>query len=214
MGDKVDEKTRKHHHMINEPTLEASLAAHGLRPTNIDVVILTHLHFDHCGGNTRLENGKAVPTFPRARYVIQKGEWDYAMAPDRRSRASYQAVNFAPLAEAGLLDLVEGEVEILPGIRCLPTPGHTLHHQSVTIESSEGTVIYFGDLVPTTAHLDLPYIMAYDVEPLVTLREKERILKKVVEEGWIGAFEHDRSVTLARITRRDRGFHVEPVAVE
>ena len=156
--------------------LEDGLRSLGHRPEEVAVVIDTHLHFDHAGGNTfRDADGTIVPTFPRARYVVQRGEYEWAMQTNERTAASYFAPNFEPVKQAGLFDLVDGEREIVPGIRVVPTPGHTPHHQGVLLESRGEIAFYLGDLVPTAAHLPLAWIMGYDVEPLVTLETKRQI---------------------------------------
>lgn len=192
--------------------LETSLAGIGVGPEDVDVVVSTHLHFDHCGGNTRLDaEGVPRPTFPRARYVIRRGEWEIAHSDNRRIRASYLFHNFEPLAEAGVLELIDHDLEIVPGVRLVRTPGHTAHHQAVLIDAGSDTLFYPADLVPTSAHVRLPWIMAYDLEPLTTLAEKERWLTRAGSEGWRIIFEHDRRVVAARArpTRSGAGCELE-----
>jgi glyoxylase-like metal-dependent hydrolase (beta-lactamase superfamily II) len=172
--------------------LEDGIRAVGHRPEDVALVINTHLHFDHGGGNTyRDADGTIRPALPNARYVVQAGEYHYATHTNERTGASYFPHNFVPVYEAGRFDFVEGEREIVPGIRVLPTPGHVPYHQSVLLESRGEGALYLADLVPTSAHLPLPWIMGYDVEPLVTLETKRRILKRAMEEGWLVIFEHD-----------------------
>jgi glyoxylase-like metal-dependent hydrolase (beta-lactamase superfamily II) len=172
--------------------LEDGIRAAGHRPEDISLVINTHLHFDHGGGNTYRDAGGAVRlSLPNARYVVQAGEYHFATHTNERTAASYFPHNFVPVYEAGRYDLVEGEREIVPGIHVVPTPGHVPFHQGVLIQSRGETAFYLGDLVPTSAHLPLPWIMGYDVEPLVTLETKRRILKRAMEEGWLVIFEHD-----------------------
>lgn len=172
--------------------LEDGIRAAGLRTEDVSLVINTHLHFDHAGGNTyRDATGAIRPSLPNARYVVQRGEHQFATHTNERTAASYFLDNFEPLREAGRLDFVEGEREIVSGITVLPTPGHVPFHQSIVLRSRGETAIYLGDLVPTTAHLPLPWIMGYDVDPLVTLETKRRVLKRVVDEGWLAIFEHD-----------------------
>ena len=191
--------------------LEAGIRAAGFRPEDVAIVINSHLHFDHAGGNTyRDADGTVRLTFPNARYVVQAGEYHYATHVNERTAASYFPHNFVPVSEAGRFDLVEGEREIVPGIRVLPTPGHTPHHQSVLIDGGGECAIYFGDLVPTAAHLPLPWIMGYDVEPLVTLETKRRILRRAAEEEWIGIFEHDAAVAWGRIAHDGKAYGVAP----
>jgi glyoxylase-like metal-dependent hydrolase (beta-lactamase superfamily II) len=191
--------------------LEDGLAQLGVRPEDVSLVINTHLHFDHGGGNTwRDESGAIRPTFPNARYVVQRGEYDYATHTNERTAASYFNANFVPLAEAGMLDLIEGEREIVEGIRTIPSPGHVPFHQSVLIESDGEGALFLGDLVPTAAHLPLPWIMGYDVEPLVTLESKRRILARAAEEQWSVIFEHDASIAWGRVHHDGKAYGLTP----
>ena len=183
------------------PTLlEDGIRRAGFTPDDVATVINSHLHFDHAGGNTTRDASGAVrPAFPSARYVMQRGEYEYATHTNERTAASYFAHNFVPLVEAGLVDFVEGDGEILPGIRSVLTPGHTPFHQGLLIESDGERAFYLADLAPTAAHLPLPWIMGYDVEPLVTLETKRRILKRVVDDEWLVIFEHDASTAWGRV---------------
>jgi glyoxylase-like metal-dependent hydrolase (beta-lactamase superfamily II) len=183
--------------------LEDGIRAAGHRLEDVRLVVNTHLHFDHAGGNTYRDAAGAVrPSFPNARWVVQGGEYRYATHTNERTAASYLAPNFVPLHEAGVLDLVEGEQEVVAGIRVLPTPGHVPFHQSVLVESAGETLCFLGDVVPTAAHLPLPWIMGYDVEPLRTLESKRAVLARAEAEGWLLVFEHDASVGFGR-TRHD-----------
>lgn len=188
--------------------LEDGLAQVGVRPEDVTLVIDTHLHFDHAGGNTFVHAPGADPkvTFPHARYVVQRGEWVYATHPNERTAASYFPPNFAPIVAADRFDFVEGEREIVHGIRVVPTPGHTPFHQSVLIQSGGETAFYPADLVPTASHLPLPWIMGYDVEPLVTMETKRALLGKAVREGWTLIFEHDWAVAATKIMHDGKGF--------
>ena len=203
VGDKESEKFRDIYGVDNQgdPTrLQDGLRALGYRPEDVDLVVSTHLHFDHAGGNTLAgDHGGLVPAFPRARYVIQRGELEFARSPNERVRASYMAKNFVPLAEKGLVDTVEGETRLLEGIRLLPTPGHTPYHQSIILESQGETAIFLADLCPTAAHLPLPWIMGYDLEPLVTLETKKKVWQQAKEEGWILLFQHDVQTPWGRL---------------
>jgi glyoxylase-like metal-dependent hydrolase (beta-lactamase superfamily II) len=191
--------------------LEDGLARLGVRPEDVSLVINTHLHFDHAGGNTfRDEAGAIRPSFPKARYVVQRGEYAYATHTNERTAASYFDPNFVPLHEAGVLDLIEGEREVVDGIRVLPSPGHVPYHQSVLIESEGAAALFLGDLVPTAAHLPLPWIMGYDVEPLVTLESKRRILARAVEQDWLVVFEHDASVAWGRVRHDGKAYGLVP----
>lgn len=194
VGDKEGDEFADQFALEREENLFDALASADLRPEDITHVVNTHLHFDHCGGNTRLDQGgEAVPSFPRARYAVQRGEWDEAVAPHERSRASYLGRNFLPLGNTGRLDLVAGEIEYLPGITLIPTPGHTAHHQSLLIDLGEGRRLFHAaDLIPTSSHLPLPWIMSYDLYPLDTLATKRAILERAREEEWLWYFEHER----------------------
>lgn len=175
--------------------LEDGLAQIGVRPEDVDVLLSTHLHFDHAGGNTYVDEAGVVrPTFPKARYIVQRGEYEYATHTNERTAASYFEHNFVPTMQSGQLELIEGDRDLLDGIRAVVTPGHTPHHQSFVISSGGETAVYLGDLVPTHAHLPLPWIMGYDVEPLVTLETKRRLLAQAAAEGWTAVLEHDALV--------------------
>ncbi len=187
--------------------LEDGLRALGHAPGDVRLVIDTHLHFDHAGGNTYRDAAGAVrPAFPNARYVVQRGEFDYATRPNERTAGSYFAHNYAPIAEAGRFDFVEGEREVVPGVRVVPTPGHTPHHQSVLVTSGGETACFLADVIPTRHHLPLPWIMGYDVEPLVTLESKRRLLARAEAEGWLLVFEHDASVPWGRVRHDGKGY--------
>jgi glyoxylase-like metal-dependent hydrolase (beta-lactamase superfamily II) len=189
--------------------LEDGLASLGIRPEDISLVINTHLHFDHGGGNTfRDEAGVIRPTFPNARYVVQRGEFDYATHTNERTAASYFNPNFVPLRDAGLLDLIEGEREIVEGIRVIASPGHVPFHQSVVLESEGETALFLADVMPTSAHVPLPWIMGYDVEPLVTLESKRRILAQAAEREWLMIFEHDATVPWGRVRHDGKGYRL------
>jgi glyoxylase-like metal-dependent hydrolase (beta-lactamase superfamily II) len=180
--------------------LEDALAAAGFRAEDVRLVINSHLHFDHAGGNTfRDADGSVGPTFPRARYVVQRQEYDYATHTNERTAASYFPPNFEPVRAAGQFDFVDGEREIVPGVRVIPTPGHVPGHQGILLESAGERAFYLADLVPTHAHLPLPWIMGYDVEPLVTLETKRRILARAVAEEWLVVFEHDATMAWGRV---------------
>ena len=209
IGDKEGDKFRRIYGIENEgsPTrLQDSLREAGSSPSEVDVVLSTHLHFDHAGGNTVREEGGALrPAFPNARYVARRGEWEFAHRENERIQASYIADNFDPLRDAGCLELVDGDAEVIPGVRTIRTPGHTPHHQSVLVEAGGRTICYLADVVPTRAHLPLPWIMGYDVEPLVTLEAKRELLTRAGREGWTLVFEHDPEVAAGRAVAPDEG---------
>ena len=191
--------------------LEDGLAQIGVRPEDVSIVIDTHLHFDHAGGNTFVnEGGEVHPSFPNARYVVQRGEMDYATHTNERTAASYFPRNWDPIVAAGRFNLINGDREIVSDILARRTPGHTPHHQSIIIDGGGGEVACFlADLIPTSAHVPLPWIMGYDVEPLVTLETKRRVWAEAAEEGWTVMFEHDASHAFGRIVADGRGYACE-----
>jgi glyoxylase-like metal-dependent hydrolase (beta-lactamase superfamily II) len=203
IGNKEEKKFRSIYGVDNEgePTrLEDAIRAAGFRPGDVDIVLSTHLHFDHAGGNTTLrDDGSIVPAFPGARYLVQRGEFDFAHSRNERVRASYLQRNIEPVARAGLQDFVDGPATVTEGVRVLPTPGHTPHHQSVLIESEGQVACFLADVCPTTAHVPLPWIMGYDVEPLVTLESKRGLWTRARQEEWLLVFEHDPRVAWGRL---------------
>ncbi len=187
--------------------LEAALAAAGFRADDVKVVINTHLHFDHAGGNTSVtDSGEVVPTFVNARYLAHAGEMHYATHTNERTAASYFPRNWDLLKSTGQLELVQHDVELLPGIRMRHTPGHTPFHQSIVIESAGETAVFLGDLCPTAHHIPLAWIMGYDVEPLVTLESKRAMWKDVVDGNWMVIFEHDAVEAWGRVRLGSKGY--------
>jgi len=192
-------------------SLEVTMAEAGIAPEDVDIVLATHLHFDHAGGFTyRDAGGRVRPTFPRAQYIVRRGEWEDATHTHPRNRASYLADNFVPLAEAGVLQLVDDDATIMPGVKVRRTGGHTMHHQMVFIESKKKTAAYVADLIPTTAHLPDPWIMGFDLYPMDTLAAKQRFLKEALEQEMLVFFEHDPVVAAGYIRERDGKRRVEP----
>lgn len=193
----------------NRFTLEKSLAAHGLTFANVTDVILTHLHFDHAGGSTRRDpSGAIVPAFPNATYYVQKSNLDWALHPTERDRASYITHNFQPLLDAGKLVTLNGATEIFTGIHGELSEGHTTGLQTLRITDGHTTLFYLADLVPTVVHLPLPWIMGYDLRPLVTLEEKREVLTKAARDKWILAFEHCPHTSAATVTLNDKGYAI------
>ena len=194
-----------------ETDLVAQLAAQGVTPEQVDVVVCTHLHFDHAGGLTRLVDGESVPVFPRATHLLQRAELEDALHPTVRSSASYFPYNWEPLQRAGLLELVEGTVDVAPGVRTQRLKGHIRALQGVVLESGGEKAFYPSDNVPTSAHVPVPWVMGYDLYPLDTVASKESFLPQAADEGWTLIFEHDPRVGAARIHRGEKGYEVEPV---
>ncbi|HEU0054312.1 MAG TPA: MBL fold metallo-hydrolase [Longimicrobium sp.] len=186
--------------------LQEAIAAAGFSAADVGIVVDTHLHFDHAGGNTyRDAEGQVRVSFPNARYHVQKGEWEWAHRANERTSASYLPDNYEPVMEAGRLELVEGDVEIAPGISVVRTPGHCPHHQWVLVRSEGETACFLADVVPTFAHLPLPWIMGYDVEPLVTLETKRSLLPRAVEEEWLLVSTHDPFRPWGRVAAEGKG---------
>ncbi|MBA7527495.1 putative quorum-quenching lactonase YtnP [subsurface metagenome] len=203
INDKLKDRFKEIYKMDRDITFVESLNRMGFKPENIDFVINTHLHFDHCGGNTIKKDGKLIPTFPNAKYIVQKQEWSDATDSNERTKASYLEENFMPVKESGQLMLVDGNYEVLPGIKVIMTNGHTKGHQSVLIESEGEKAIYFGDLIPTAFHIKIPYIAAYDLFPLAVVEKKKEILELAIKEKWLLIFEHDPKITFAYLIEKD-----------
>ncbi len=214
-GDKEDAKFRDMY-ALGASTINEELSRHGLAPVDIDIVINTHLHFDHAGGNTvRAADGRILPAFPNARYLVQRAEFDDAMAANERNKASYFPDNYLPLYDDGRMELVDGETEVAPGIAVEPLPGHTRGLQGLMIRSQGDTGLYLADCVPTSHHIPLPWIMAYDLYPTETLATKKRVLPKAAREGWLLFFEHDPEVQAATIDEAGKGrFALHPAPKE
>ncbi len=180
------------------PTLDDALAARGLAVEDVTDVVLTHLHFDHAGGSTRREGEALVPRLPRARYYVQRRNWDNAHAPNPRERASYLPENFDPLMEAGVLTLWEGAQRPWPGIEVFTFEGHTRGQQGVRVAGPEGSLYFVADMVPTASHVRVPFVMGYDVAAIETMEEKRALLgRAAAEAGWV-MLEHDPAISCAR----------------
>ncbi|MCJ7580726.1 MAG: MBL fold metallo-hydrolase [Candidatus Aminicenantes bacterium] len=215
MGTHQDSKFNEFYSLDLQPGLVETLKDVGLEREDIDYVINTHLHFDHCGGNTFIDlDGEVVPTFPHAEYVIQKGEWESACHPNPRDRSSYLEKYFRPLEDHKQLHLVEGNTQIIEGVEVLLSPGHTAFHQCVKIES-EGRVLFFlGDMVPTSGHVGLPYVMSYDLFPLQTMLNKEKFYELAIEENWTMAFNHDPEFFFGKVGEKNGKFIFCPLSSE
>jgi glyoxylase-like metal-dependent hydrolase (beta-lactamase superfamily II) len=192
--------------------LEDALGTAGFVPRDVRWVINTHLHFDHAGGNTTMDpelehdpRRSVRPTFPNATYVVQRGELEFARQANERTRASYLPPNFEPIAAADRWRLLNGDVQVLPGISVRLTPGHVPNHQAVLIKDRGETACFVGDLIPLTPHLRLPWIMGYDLEPLRTLESKRSLLREAAAEGWLLIFEHDPETASARVRPQGKG---------
>lgn len=188
-------------------TLESSLSKYNLTYEDITDVVLTHFHFDHAGGSTKLDkNGKIVPTFSNATYYIQKRNLEWAKDPSEKDQASFTKANFEPLIELGILKELDGPCELHPGIEILVVEGHTPAQQLVKVSDGKTTLLYCGDLIPTSAHIQTPWVMAYDNHPITTLNEKKNILEKAVREKWVLFFEHCPIMVACRPIKTQKGF--------
>ncbi len=209
LGPKEDEKFQRMFAVERTPTILESLKRLGLGPDDIHLVINTHLHFDHAGGNTiREKDGSIKPAFPKARYLIQQGEFEDAACANERTRASYREDNFTPIAHMKQWEFLHGDTELVPGVTAVVTAGHTCRHQSVKIESEGQIAFFLGDLIPTVSHLPLPYIMGYDLFPIQTLETKRWVLDRAFEEQWLLLFEHDPVVRAGYVRREQDGKYV------
>ena len=182
-----------------------NLAAAGTSPEDIDIVINTHLHFDHCGWNTVLRDGTAVPAFPKAKYHVQEGEWQHGRRQHERDAISYMSDNYDPLIKSGQMTLLRGDQEIVPGISVKVFPGHTQHMQAVIIRSGGQTACYISDLIPTSAHIDLTWVMAFDLFPLQTIDSRKQYYAQSIPEKWLTMFTHDPAMPWAYVEKDERG---------
>jgi glyoxylase-like metal-dependent hydrolase (beta-lactamase superfamily II) len=212
IGPDVDRRHAEFYSVERGPGLFGALAEMGLGPDDVDLVVNSHLHFDHCGGNTmRAADGTWAPAFPKARYVVQRGEWDQALNPVERDKPSYMPARLKPLADAGRLSLVEGGAPLAKGVDAVVVAGHTAHHQGVRVTSGGRTFFYLADAVPTAAHVDLPYIMSYDLYPVDTYNAKKALLPPAEAEGWVLGFAHDLRYPFGTLRRAGEKLEFVPM---
>jgi glyoxylase-like metal-dependent hydrolase (beta-lactamase superfamily II) len=203
LGNKLPEKMAK---IYNQPAqLLTNLEAAGIAPDDIDIVINSHLHFDHCGWNTIRSGDKIAPTFPKAKYYAQEGEWLHARQQHERDGVSYMTANYDPLVESGQMELIKGNREIVPGVSVEVFPGHTEHMQAVLLRSGGKTACYISDLIPTRAHLDLTWVMAFDLFPIETIENRKRYYARAIPEKWLTMFTHDAEVPWAYLEHDEKG---------
>ena len=207
IGPKLTEKSQAIYK--NQALLMKSLEETGVAPDEIDIVINTHLHFDHCGWNTYYRDGTPVATFQRAHYYAQKGELEHAHEQHERDRVSYMTDNYDPLVASGQMTLLEGDAEIAPGIAVRVFPGHTRDMQAVVIRSGGATLCYPSDLIPTANHLDPTWVLGYDLYPLTTIENRHKFYAEAIPQKWLVAFTHDHETPLAYVEMGDKG---RPVA--
>lgn len=212
IGDKFDARHSDIYNVNHSSQLLHQLAEHRLKVRDIDIVINTHLHFDHCGWNTIRDGSRTLPTFPRARYFVQRGEWEHALHPTERDRASYLEEWFMP-AESQT-ELLEGACEIVPGVRVEIASGHVRDLQCVWIESEGSQALFISDLVPTRAHIPFPWIMAFDLYPLDTLASKKRLLPQLAEDRVLVVFPHDPDMPWGVLSELEGKLAFEPATIE
>jgi glyoxylase-like metal-dependent hydrolase (beta-lactamase superfamily II) len=215
MGDRWSDIERQRYDLNTLAAPQDVLKEVGLKPEQIDYVIISHLHFDHAGGATRLVDGKVVPTYCNARYIAQQGEWDFAFKANARAKASYRPDDFVPLKESGQLTLVDGDSEIVPGVFVRVTGGHTSHHQVVYFETAGQKGVYFADILPTKGHLSPPWVMGYDHFPLVSCDVKGQYLAEAAAQNWLVVFDHEPGVPWGRVSVGAKGkFEFVPLSAE
>ncbi|MBS1538024.1 MAG: MBL fold metallo-hydrolase [Bacteroidetes bacterium] len=206
-GTKLTEKLQKIYKIdYSYNSLLTSLANYGVKPEDVTDVILTHLHFDHAGGATFLENGEALPTFSNAKHYIQKEHLAWARNPTEKDRASFFKENWEPIISSGMMEVLDGDGEIFTGISVQQFDGHTKSLQMVKISDDKTTLVFPADLFPTSAHIPVPFVMGYDNFPLTAMDEKRTILPQMADEEWIVCFEHDAFTQAGRIVRTEKGF--------
>jgi len=212
IGNKLSEKMRK---IYGQPAkLLENLSSAGITPEEIDIVINTHLHFDHCGWNTVIQGDKVVATFPKAKYFVQQGEWQHARSGFERDRISYISENYDPLIETGKMELLTGDRSVIPGISVRVFPGHTAFMQAVIIESGGRKACYISDLIPTSAHIEITWGMSFDLFPVDTIRSRKKYYAESLPEKWLTVFTHDPHSPWAYIERDAEGRMVTQSVVE
>ena len=211
-GDKMDPKLAQIYKLDRRYHLDHSLADAGVSVEDIDIVVASHLHFDHVGGFTKIgKDGAIVPRFPKAKYIAHRAEWEDATHPHERNRASYLQENFVPLKDAGVLTLVDDAAEIIPGVRYRRSGGHTPNHQVVMIESGGRTAVFTADMYPTSAHIPDPWVMGFDLYPVDTLSFKRAFAKEAIQRDYLVFFEHDPSMAAGYLREKDGKRYVERV---
>jgi glyoxylase-like metal-dependent hydrolase (beta-lactamase superfamily II) len=212
-GGKMDAKQRDIFG-LDGPRLSDQLREYAIAPGDIDIVVNTHLHFDHCGGNTRLEKDKVVATFPNARYVSRKGEYEMAMHTNERTRATYFPENYAALEATNQLELIERDTEIAPGVELICVPGHTADMLCIKLSGGGKSAFCLADLVPTAAHLPLAWTMGFDLFPLTVVENKRKWLAQIAREEWIALFVHDSAEPAVYLRQRGEKYETEPVKID
>jgi len=208
LGNKFDEKF-KNIYAVENISIEDALKQKGFVSDEITDVLITHLHFDHTGGSTKFENGQIVPTFRNAKYYIQKSHFDWALNPSDKDKASFIKDDFLPIKEFNQIEFTDGNFKLDNEIEIILSSGHTPSQQHLKITDGKNTIFYCGDLIPTSAHIPYPYVMSYDLYPLITIEEKKKILPQAFEENWILFFEHDPFTSSVTIAEGKKGFEIK-----
>jgi glyoxylase-like metal-dependent hydrolase (beta-lactamase superfamily II) len=215
LGSKQSKKFLEIFSIQRDLGLPLELKKIGLNVEDIDVVFNTHLHYDHCGGNTVVnEEREVVPTFPKAQYIIQRGEWEAALNPEEREKPGYVRDDFCPLKNFGRLKFIEGDSGIVEGVQAIHVPGHTAHHQCLKVQSRGRVLFFLGDLVPMTAHMNLAYVMSFDLLPQVTLNNKRKYYEQSIREGWVLAFDHDPEHYFGQVQQVSGKYEFRPVSYD
>lgn len=213
MGPRWSDKEKERYELKLLIDHKKALESVGLSNDDVDAVIISHLHFDHSGGAVIDLNGKLLPTFPRAKYYVQRGEWEFAQRANARAKGSYRADDYRPLQDQGFLVLLDGDAEIAPGISVKVTGGHTTHHQIVILESQGQHAVYFADIVPTKVHLPAPWVMGYDHFPLASCEAKSEWLSRAARENWLVVFDHEAGTPWGYLKEPSEGkYQWEPVS--
>jgi glyoxylase-like metal-dependent hydrolase (beta-lactamase superfamily II) len=207
MGNKQDAKFFGYYYLHGNDTLELSLKKHGFTPDDITDMVLTHLHFDHCGGSIQYNHDRTrlEPAFKNATYYCNQKHWDWATHPNPRERASFLKENILPIQESGRLKFIDGSSKLIPGLDFIVVNGHTEAMMLPVITDKGKTIAYMADLIPSSAHIPVPYVMGYDTRPLETLKEKEIVLEKAVDNNWLLFFEHDPAIECVTLERTEKG---------
>jgi glyoxylase-like metal-dependent hydrolase (beta-lactamase superfamily II) len=205
MGKKWDEKSKNIYRIDPILNLEHELELIGIKSEDITDVLLTHLHFDHTGGSTKFENGKLIPAFPNAKYFVQKKNFEWAMNPSDRDKGSYIKENFEPLVKEGVLNLIDGEIDFDENISFKIINGHTFSQQMIKISDTSNTILYCADLMPFVSHIRMPYVMGYDLQPMITVQEKKKYLQLAADENWQLYFDHDPEFAFATVKHSEKG---------
>ncbi len=211
MGNKQDEKFFSYYYLHGNDTLESSLKQHGFGMDDITDVFLTHLHFDHCGGSIKYNSDrtKLEPAFKNASYYSNEKHWQWAVNPNSREKASFLKENILPIQENGQLKFLKAGDTLVDGLSIMEVNGHTEAMMLPLVKYKNQTIAYMADLIPSVGHLPIPYVMGYDVRPLDTLKEKDSVLKKALDENWLLMFEHDPLVECVSLERTERGIRAK-----